>query len=127
MAKNLTFNNRKICTVQDPQHLIAATSASYFNLDVQTVAIEVKNAEPCSIQIEGCMDDFDEENNISMQDDDCVWYPLAVINVSDYGVQDAIEDNGIFYVTLGGMRRFRFNVEDIAAISGATITMKRVD
>ena len=127
MALVLNFNSRKLCTVQDSQHLIAATSASYFNPSLQTIAIEVTNATSPSIAFEGCMDDCDEQTRKNLDDDDCVWYPLALINSKDYSVIDKITENGIYYVSVAGAKRFRFNVADISKISSASISLQKMD
>lgn len=127
MALVLNFTSRKTCTVQDPEHLIAATSASYFNPSLQTIAIEIKGATTPSIAIEGCMDDYNEATKKNLDDADCVWYPLAIISAKDYSVVDKIADNGIYYVSVAGTKRFRFNVADISKISSASISLQKMD
>ena len=127
MASVLNFSSRKVCTVQDPTHLIAATNASYMNPSLQTIAIEVKGAASPAIQIEGCMDDYNEETRKNLDDADCTWFPLAIINSADYSVADKIASNGIYYVSIAGTKRFRFNIADISAISAATISIQKME
>lgn len=127
MALVLSFSSRKICTVQEPGDLITETSATYFNPSLQTIAVEVKNAASPSIQIEGCMDDYNEVTKKNLDDDDCVWYQLAIINSKDFSIVDKITENGIYYISVAGAKRFRFNVADISKISVATISIQKVD
>lgn len=127
MASVLNFSSRKVCTVQDPTHLIAATNASYMNPSLQTIAIEIKGAALPVIQIEGCMDDYNETTRKNLDDADCTWFPLAIINSADYSIADKITSNGIYYVSIAGTKRFRFNVVDISAISTATISIQKME
>ena len=127
MALVLDFTSRKTATIQDPEHLIAATSDSYFNPEMCTIAIEVRDAGQSVIHVEGCMDDYNKETKKNLDDADCAWTNLATINAASYAVDDALYGNGLFYVSVAGTKRFRFVTEDISTISAATITLYKVD
>ena len=95
------------------------------NNNIQCALIEVKGADTIELYVSGCASDTDAEGKALLEDEDCYWVDLALIKASDYSIVDKIEDNGLYYVNLGGMARVSLYAETL--VGTPTITLVRVE
>ena len=93
------------------------------NGNINTALISVENATTVDLLVEGCVNDMNGKE--PLQDGDCTWVSLAVLNTKDYSLAENITDNGAYNVALGGFARVRINP---TTIEGTTqVTLVRVE
>lgn len=94
------------------------------NANINEALFSVEDATTVSLTLEACVNDLDEKGE-PLGDGDCTWVELALINTTDYSITNTVEDNGAFYLSLGGFARVRVNPTTLTG--DPVVTLVKVD
>ena len=90
----------------------SGTSPSFRNNGYTSMTIEVSNATTIAAHVEGCVN-IENANGETLEDNDCHWTPLKLINLTTLEQVDGMNANGIYLLTLCGCQRIRVVVESV--------------
>lgn len=82
------------------------TSDSFGNNGYDNLTLEVSGAGSGVFAVQGCVNTLNADGN-PLDDEDCAWTTLAVINANSYSKATSIGANGIYYVGVHGVSRVR--------------------
>lgn len=126
MSQAINLGGALLYVFQDTNNQIVGEYSTSVNVvNIQTATLEVQGADTCSITVQGCVNDKEEDNITPLDDENCQWTPLANISVKDYEITETITSDGIYYISLSGIQRIRLSVGDTTKT--ARITLMRAE
>lgn len=90
----------------------AGTSESIFNNNYSVLNLEISGTTAISGYMEGCVNTVDGDGN-PLTDAQCAWSKLNTINATTFEAGTTITNNGIYTISLTGIRRYRFVISSI--------------
>lgn len=95
-------------------------SESFINSGYNTMTIEVSRTDNIEMYVEACINVVDrwiDEDGMprseTLQDSDCWWTGLKIMNMNTYEAVDTITGPGIYMVSITGCQRVRVGIDSI--------------
>lgn len=117
---NISFFNSVKVPVTGPQ-----TTSSFYNDNVQSeqILLEVSGVSSISLKVQGCIKYKDADGNM-LDDADCIWNDLSLLDAKDYSLKNSITGNGLFIINISGIIRLRLKIESISGSATVVGTMR---
>ena len=91
---------------------------------INEALLSVEGATTVDMTVEACVNNKDLNGNL-LDDDECTWVTVALINASTFEVVEKVEDNGAYHLSLGGFSKVRVNPTTLTGDS--IVTLIKVD
>lgn len=78
------------------------------NGTINEALLSVEGATTVDMTVEACVNDKDLDGK-PLDDDECTWVTIALINASTFEVVEKVEDTGAYHLSLGGFSKVRVN------------------